>query len=400
MHEKRPGETVDARGLAHEQTLLKRALAALLGLGATLGGCAEDPMDSFVSETGVTQTEAGVSPAADAALASDSSAPRTDANVPVVNDSGAIAPVAEAGTLPPPDAGGVDSGAKDGSVSVPEAGMPEGGTVVMECPAGATLKAGNSAGSLMVGSVKRDYLMHVPASYTGRAAVPLVLDFHPLLMDAAYQRTNSGYAALADKEGFIVAYPDGVDPAWNVGPCCTKERSVDDLGFAKALVAKLKTEACVDAKRVYAVGFSNGGGMAHHVACNAADVFAAVAPASFDLLVEAEQPCHPVRPISVLAFRSTNDNIVPYAGGASSPPTALLGYTLGQIHFLGAQGTFTHWAELNKCTDTPGDSGMGCKTYKQCAAGVEVTLCTSPSDGHKTGPAAQGWATLKRFTLP
>jgi poly(3-hydroxybutyrate) depolymerase len=261
------------------------------------------------------------------------------------------------------------------------------------------LKAGNSSASLMVGGVKRDYLLHVPSSYTGKSPVPLLLDFHPLLSNASSHRGSSGYDGVADKEGFIVAYPDGPN-SWNVGPCCTKSRTVDDGGFAKALVAKLGGEACIDTKRVYASGYSNGGGMAHYLACNAADIFAAVAPAAFDLLVEAEEPCHPVRPISVLSFRSTNDSIVPYGGGASDPPTALLGYSLNTIHFLGAKGTFMHWAELDMCTDTPMDTGNGCQTYKQCAAGTEVTLCTSSSAGHATGPAAQGWAFLKRFTLP
>jgi polyhydroxybutyrate depolymerase len=368
-----------------------------------LGCGSDDPTDHpFIpmeGGAGVVQNEAGVSAPADAAVQPDAAAPRADASIPSGSVDGSTP---DTGTVPPVDSGSGGSDAappRDASADAAETGAAEGGTPVMECPASATLKPGNSSGSMMVGSVKRDYLLHVPQSYTGKAAVPLVLDFHPLLMDAAYQRSNSGYAALADKEGFIVAYPDGVDPAWNVGPCCTKERSVDDLGFAKALVAKLKGDACVDAKRVYAVGFSNGGGMAHHVGCNAADVFAAVAPASFDLLVENEQPCHPVRPISVLAFRSTNDSIVPYAGGASTPPTALLGYSLSQIHFLGAQGTFMRWAELDMCTGAPSDSATGCKTYTQCAAGVEVTLCTSTA-GHATGPAEQGWKTLKRFTLP
>ena len=59
--------------------------------------------------------------------------------------------------------------------------------------------------------------------------------------------------------------------------------NVDDVAFARALVAQVSTTACIDPKRVYATGFSMGGGMAHYLACHAADVFAAVAPASFDL---------------------------------------------------------------------------------------------------------------------
>lgn len=387
----------------------------LLGCALQLVGCGDDadPLnlggDAGGSvgqlEAGAVTQDAGVGAtpgAADTGVRNDATSGgpmgSSDASSPVTNDAGggggaldSSTPSTDSGSTGAVDSGGVGS---DGGGGSQDAGPAPMGA----CGASSMLKPGNSSGSLMVGSVKRDYLLHVPSSYNGNSPVPLVVDFHPLLMDSAYQRSNSGYSQLSDKEGFIVAYPNGVDPAWNVGPCCTKDRKVDDVGFARALVSKLIGQACIDSKRVYAVGFSNGGGMAHHVACNAADVFAAVAPASFDLLVENEQPCKPVRPISVKSFRSTNDSIVPYAGGASSPPTALLGYTLGTIHFLGAQGTFMRWAELDKCTGTPTESG-GCKTYTQCEAGVEVSLCTLNA-GHATGPADQGWAFLKRFSLP
>jgi len=169
---------------------------------------------------------------------------------------------------------------------------------------------------------------------------------------------------------------------------------VDDLGFALALVDKIKSEACIDPKRVYAAGFSMGGGMSHFLGCKAADVFAAVAPAAFDLIEEYD--CTPSRPITVISFRGTSDFIVPYAGGASTPPTP---YPLDPIHFLGAMGTFQKWAELNQCTGTPTAGSGGCQTYTQCAAGVEVTLCTS-SGGHSTGDPAIGWPMLAKHPMP
>jgi len=249
---------------------------------------------------------------------------------------------------------------------------------------------------LQVGGVSRSYILHVPASYDGNTPVPLVLDFHPILSDAAFERGNSGYRALSDSEGFIVAFPTGIDRAWNIGPCCTNSRSVDDLGFAKALVAAIKSEGCVDPKRVYATGFSMGGGMSHYLACNAADVFAAVAPSAFDLLQESEEPCSPSRPITVIFFRGTADPIVPYAGGASRPPNGLN----VTIHFLGARGTFQRWAELDGCTGSPTAGAGGCETYTQCNAGTEVTLCTTQGGGHSTGNAQTGWAMLKKHPMP
>ncbi|MEY4579996.1 MAG: hypothetical protein RL701_4699 [Pseudomonadota bacterium] len=209
------------------------------------------------------------------------------------------------------------------------------------------------------------------------------------------QKGVSGYKALADKEGFIIAWPNGIDNAWNIGPCCTKSRDVDDVAFARALVTDVQSRACIDPKRIYADGYSMGGGMSHHLGCNAADVFAAVAPSAFDLLTDDEQPCKPARPISVILFRGTADPLVNYAGGASMPPSGLN----VTIHFLGAEGTFKKWSELNGCTGTPTTSGE-CQTYAQCKEGTEVTLCTKQGGSHDPGDANRGWETLKKHPMP
>jgi poly(3-hydroxybutyrate) depolymerase len=258
------------------------------------------------------------------------------------------------------------------------------------------LAPGETTSTVQVGGVARTFILHVPKSYTGKTAVPFVIDWHGLGGSGSGQASASGYKALSDKEGFIIAWPNGLDSAWNIGPCCTKSRTVDDLEFARAIVEDVKKRACVDPKRVYADGFSMGGGMSHYLACNAADVFAAVAPSAFDLLTEEEEPCHPVRPISVIFFRGTSDPIVNYEGGASNPPNGLN----VTIHFLGAQNTFKKWAELDGCTDTPKDSGDGCATYSQCKDGVEVTLCTKQGGSHEPGDPKRGWETLKKYTLP
>jgi polyhydroxybutyrate depolymerase len=139
-----------------------------------------------------------------------------------------------------------------------------------------------------------------------------------------------------------------------------------------------------------------GGGMSHYLACNAADLFAAVAPSAFDLLAAEEEPCMPSRPISVISFRGTADPIVPYAGGASSPPNGLN----VTIHFQGAENTFKKWAELNGCTGEPMAGSGGCRTYAQCKAGTEVTLCTKQGGSHDPGDAKLGWAFMKKHPMP
>ena len=87
--------------------------------------------------------------------------------------------------------------------------------------------------------------------------------------------------------------------------------------------------------------------MAHYVACRAADVFAAAAPAAFDLLAENVNDCVPQRPITVISFRGTADSRVPYDGGPSSLVPGM------PITFLGAQATFEAWAKIDGCTGAP-----------------------------------------------
>ncbi len=273
--------------------------------------------------------------------------------------------------------------------------VPDGGTA-SDCPQ-TTLAVGDNERTLVVGDTTRSYLVRLPANYTGTSPVPLVLDFHTLGGTAANEADSSGYRELAEQEGFIVAWPDGIDGAWNIGPCCTTARTVDDLGFARGLVERVRSEACIDAARVYAVGVAMGGGMAYHLACNAADVFAGIAPSAFDLLVESEQPCQPARPVTVISFRGTEDLLVPYDGGPVQPPNGLD----VTINFLGAVATFERWAELDQCTGSPSAADSnGCSTYSDCADGVEVTLCTTQGGGMDWGSPEIGWTMLNRHPMP
>ena len=258
------------------------------------------------------------------------------------------------------------------------------------------MQPGEATSTVQVGGMARTFILHVPQSYTGKMPVPLVMDWHGLGSSGAGQAGVSGYKALADQEGFIIAWPNGIDQAWNIGPCCTTSRSIDDLAFTKAIVEDVKKRACVDPKRIYADGYSMGGGMSHYLACNAADVFAAVAPSAFDLLPEDEEPCHPTRPITVILFRGTADPIVPYGGGASMPPNGLN----VTIHFLGAEATFKRWADLDGCTGMPTDTGGGCSTYSECKEGVAVTLCTKQGGSHDPGDPKVGWDMLKKHPMP
>jgi polyhydroxybutyrate depolymerase len=258
------------------------------------------------------------------------------------------------------------------------------------------LLAGDTTKSVVVGSTTRSYVLHVPSTYDGSKPVPLVLDFHAITGSGAAERKSSPYPEQTDPEGVIMAFPNGqagpLGAAWNVGPCCVA--NVDDVAFAKAIVTQVQSTACIDTKRVYAVGVSMGGGMAYYLACHAADVFAAVAPSAFDLMQEELSDCNPPRPITVISFRGTGDTVVPYEGGASSTVPGM------RVTFLGAQATFSQWKDIDQCTDSPSaEDSNGCSTHSACPGGVEVILCTKLGGNQEAGNASVAWPVLKRHTL-
>jgi polyhydroxybutyrate depolymerase len=379
----------------------------LISIGCSAAGNRDQDSDQGLGAAGVAAGTAGVAPIAGAAgVAAGVGAAGQAGVAPLAGAAGASAgtgvPIAgNAGDAGNTGSAGMSAGTSAGTAgTLPDAGSAAGsaggggGPEPITCPTGAALEPGDSNHTLDIGGTQRRYIRHVPPGYTGDKPVPLLIDWHPLLSDGDYQRGASGYARVADREGFIVLFPDGIDNAWNIGPCCTFSRDVDDLGFARKMVETLMAEACIDPKRVYSAGFSMGGGMSHYVACEMADVFAAVAPAAFDLLEE--NTCAPSRPISVLSFRGTSDFIVPYTGGASRPPNGVN----TTIHFHGAVGTFEEWGRVNGCTGSPMDMGGGCQTYPACEADVEVTLCTRQGGSHQTGDAERGWMMLSSHAMP
>lgn len=269
-------------------------------------------------------------------------------------------------------------------------GSPSSGCAV------AAATSGDTNRSLQVNGVARTYVLHVPQAYDSRSPSPLVVDFHGIGLSGAAERTMSPYPATLDPAGVVMAFPDGVKgvagTAWNVGPCCVT--GVDDVAFARAVVADVGQAVCIDRDRVYAVGVLTGGGMAHYVACHAADLFAAVAPAAFDLLAENVDDCLPQRAITEISFRGTDDPRVPYAGGASSLIPTM------PVTFLGAVGTFDTWAGIDGCTGAASlPDANGCARYSSCRDGVEVVLCTKQGGGDDPGDPTLAWPVLMRHPL-
>lgn len=258
-----------------------------------------------------------------------------------------------------------------------------------------TTRPASGAKQVNVGGGSRSYNMYVPSSYPTDRRVPLVIRFHGLGGSGGGEINSTGYRQIADREGFILVAPTGaggsIGGAWNVGPCCTSDRNIDDVAFTRAIIEQVKSVANIDEKRIYATGFSMGGGMTHYLACHAADVIAAFAPEAFDLLQENVNQCNPSRAVPLLSQRSSNDSLVVYNGGQD----CLTGVC---INFLGAVGTNNIWKQKSGCTNQTSQQGS-CTINTECTDGVEVGLCTL-SNGHSPASADTGWNFLKQFSLP
>jgi polyhydroxybutyrate depolymerase len=275
---------------------------------------------------------------------------------------------------------------------------------------------GDTAGiAIQFQNLTRHYNVHVPASYDDGRPVPLVLDFHGWMNDPGQQESLSGFQQLADATGFIVAYPEGYEGAgttrsWNAGTCCPPATtdSIDDVGFARAVVADIQSQANIDPLRIYATGLSNGGGMSHRLACEAADLFAAVSSVACPLLLDPFTLCQPLRPISVLHIAGLTDQVVPYDGGESQ--------VFSGIFLPSSPDSFAYWVGADGCGGGPPEvmedlgNGASCDTHTACAAGVNVGFCSIHGTvffGHVLyfnsegmNVAQRAWQFMSQFTLP
>jgi polyhydroxybutyrate depolymerase len=189
--------------------------------------------------------------------------------------------------------------------------------VVAGCTARETDKTsafvdGTSVYTISVGGLERTYRLHKPAGLP--AAAPLVVMLHGGFGNGAQAEKAYGWDKLADSSKFVVAYPDGLNRAWNVngGGCCGKpaKEGIDDVAFITAAVSDVGNNVNIDASRVYVTGISNGGIMSYTLACNTG-IFAAIGPDSATQL----DPCRFPRLTSVMHIHGTADRLIRYDGG-------------------------------------------------------------------------------------
>jgi len=163
---------------------------------------------------------------------------------------------------------------------------------------------------LTVDGEERRYIVDAPAAAADRP-LPVVLSFHGFRASARNQRWWTGWGTLARREGFVAVHPEGhpgvellgtTGRGWDIRPGETR-----DVQFVRAILDTLEGERCVDRRRVFATGMSNGGFFANLLGCELADRVAAVAPVAGALPLG---NCVPARPVPVLLVHGRADRIV------------------------------------------------------------------------------------------
>lgn len=263
-------------------------------------------------------------------LACDATSPSsTDSGLP---DAGPADAGSDAGL---PDAGAGDDAGAPPDAGVPDAGLPDAGRSDAGLPDG---------GDALIAA--RPYDVTVPPSYDGGTATPLVVLLHGYSADAASQDLYFGMSTAARARGFLLALPNGSRNAsllrfWNAtDACCAFGDPVDDVAYLTAVLDDMQRRFNVDPKRVYFAGHSNGGFMAHRMACERADRIAAIVSLAGAVWKD-ETKCTPSQPVSVLQAHGTLDTVILYGGGLNAI-----------YEYPGAEETVATWAVKNGCGAT------------------------------------------------
>ena len=258
----------------------------------------------------------------------------------------------------------------------------------------------NHAGSILWDGQERKYIAYIPPGYDSRDSVrllPLVVMLHGGGGGGTIQEriTDRGFNRLAEQEGIIVVYPNGIQRVWNGGRS-VKHRPMadvdgtDDVGFINELIEYFIATYPVDRHRVYVTGLSNGAMMTQRIACEMSGKIAAIAPVAGNMHVDLYEKCAPVASVPVLMIQGDSDPAMPYEGGAISQ-NQLLGELLGEV--ISTDDNIKFWVNHNQCASRPtvtwepdrvpsDGTRVRKELYSSCLDDAEVVLYTIEGGGH------------------
>ncbi|HEX2569192.1 MAG TPA: alpha/beta fold hydrolase [Polyangia bacterium] len=235
----------------------------------------------------------------------------------------------------------------------------------------------------------RPYQYQVPSGYTPSRPFPLVILLHGYGASGFLQDAYFGFSPFAASHGLLYAYPDGtLDSSnhrfWNATDACCDfgGTGVDDVAYVSAIIDDMNVRFNIDPKRIYILGHSNGGFMAHRLACDLSPRIAAIVSLAGDNWKDVTR-CRPSQRVAVLQVHGDSDETIPYAGGGNLP------------NLPSAHESVAGWAQLNGCGVTAVSGGT--LDVDTSLAGAETTVERWPNC---TGGAAELWTIRGGTHLP
>ncbi len=275
------------------------------------------------------------------------------------------------------------------------------------CGSGAPVAAGEEKVTTRSGGTERWYHRHVPPAYDGRQPVPVVIDLHGYLEGADVHKVHSDLGTYGDEQGFVTITPHGS------GAVVRWDAVVDsaDMRFIGDLLDEAEATLCVDERRIFVTGLSNGAFMTSAIACAYSDRIAAAAPVAGISQIDG---CEPDRPVPVVAFHGTDDGFVAFDGGlgddaANLPAPDGSGRTLEES----GAGRSTEegpsipevtaaWADRNDCKAKPRRQEVASDVTRvryRCPDGADVQLYRVEGGGH-TWPGSEFSRQIESVTGP
>jgi polyhydroxybutyrate depolymerase len=274
-----------------------------------------------------------------------------------------------------------------GSVPATSAPAPTTTTPRIACTPPRPHPSGQTSESFTFQGIARTFQLYVPPTYTGTKKVPVVFDFHGFGSNAVQQMVYGNFKPEADANGFLIVAPDGQVPANRHFNLSGEGGLQNDVQMVGALLDHVERLFCIDAKRLYATGMSDGGAMTSFLACKMSDRFAAFGAVAVII------SCGGSRPVSIVAFSGTADPIVPFNGGNVS--------CCGGAHLNAAPDEMARWAAHDHCDadfhDVRLSGEVRRRTWSGCDRGSAVVFYIIDGGGH-TWPGSIPIARLGKTT--
>lgn len=238
--------------------------------------------------------------------------------------------------------------------------------------------------SFIHNGLTRNYIVHLPPTYSVSNTYSLVLNLHGYTSTASAQQMYSSFNVIADTANIIVVYPDGVSNAWNSGWNNPYFSGVDDVGFLSALIDTMINNFSINPCKVYSIGMSNGGFMSHRLACELENKIAAIAGVTGMLADSTAFYCQTSRAVPVMQIQGNADGVVNFNGSSFA--------------YKGFDDMINWWYNHNSCSGSPvifsypninllDNSTVELSMYNQCGGNSKIYAIKVLNGGH-TWPGA------------